>query len=237
MSSVMNRTEMKATNRKKNETELAINGGKPAVDPEKAAALMPMATAWPRVDDADLDAIKRVLTMAPYTFYDEGIRLEEEFAVWTGSRYAVAHTNGTAALHAALFAVGVKPGDEVIVPSYTFLATCTPALACKAIPVFAEIAPDSLNLDPADVERRVTPRTRASIEGPEGEAIRSSQLGRSHGKVWEFSSVMHRSILRSLQSLAIRTTGCGKTRHSCHITTPCEFNTFAIDGEFSAFLA
>ncbi len=69
--------------------------------------------------------------------------------------------SGTAALHSAYFAVGVRPGDEVIVPSYTFYATATPLLQLGALPVFCEIDKATLTADPADVERRITKRTRA----------------------------------------------------------------------------
>jgi len=103
------------------DSKLAINGGTPTVDPDKAATLMPVATDWPRVDDADLDAIRRVLTMPPYTFYDEGIRLEEEFAAWTGSRYAIAHTNGTVWRWSKMWrtrtvrpAAGARPGRSAM---------------------------------------------------------------------------------------------------------------------------
>jgi dTDP-4-amino-4,6-dideoxygalactose transaminase len=69
--------------------------------------------------------------------------------------------NGTATLHSAYFAVGVGPGKEVIVPSYTWHATATPVLQCGATPVFCDIDPRSLNADPDDIERRITERTQA----------------------------------------------------------------------------
>jgi dTDP-4-amino-4,6-dideoxygalactose transaminase len=88
-------------------------------------------------------------------------QLEEEFGRFIGRRYALACCNGTSALHCAYVAAGVGPGTEVIVPAYTWHATVTPVLHCSATPVFAEIEPGTLCLDPADVERRITPRTRA----------------------------------------------------------------------------
>jgi dTDP-4-amino-4,6-dideoxygalactose transaminase len=86
---------------------------------------------------------------------------EQEFRAMTGSTFALAMNSGTAALHSAYFAVGVGPGTEVIVPSYTWHATATPILQCGAVPVFCDIDEDTLTLDPADVERRLTSRTRA----------------------------------------------------------------------------
>lgn len=87
---------------------------------------------------------------------------EEEMAAFTGAKYALATTSGTAALMCCLAALGIGPGDEVIVPGYTFIATISTVILSKAIPVLAEID-ESLTLDPADVERKITPRTKAII--------------------------------------------------------------------------
>jgi len=86
---------------------------------------------------------------------------ERQFAQLTGSQYALAMNSGTAALHSAYFALGVKPGTEVIVPGYTFFATAAPILQCGGRPVFCDVDPETLLADPDDVERRITPRTRA----------------------------------------------------------------------------
>jgi perosamine synthetase len=86
---------------------------------------------------------------------------ERDFAEATESSYALAVTNGTAALHSAYFAVGVGPGTEVIVPAYTWHATATPILQCGAVPVFCDIDSSTLTIDVDDVVRRLTPRTRA----------------------------------------------------------------------------
>ena len=87
--------------------------------------------------------------------------LEQDFRELTGCEHALAVTNGTAALHSAYFALGVGHGTEVIVPSYTWHASATPILLCGAVPVFCEMDPRTLTLDPDDVERRITERTRA----------------------------------------------------------------------------
>jgi dTDP-4-amino-4,6-dideoxygalactose transaminase len=86
---------------------------------------------------------------------------EERFAQMVGTKYALAMNSGTASLHSAYFALGVGPGDEVIVPGYTFFATTTPILQLGGIPVFADVDPSTLTIDPDDVERLITPRTRA----------------------------------------------------------------------------
>jgi perosamine synthetase len=90
-------------------------------------------------------------------------RFERAFARQVGAAEAVAVSSGTAALHAAMFAVGVGPGDEVIVPAMTFAATANCVVYQGAAPVFADVAPDTLLVDPADVARRITPRTRAIV--------------------------------------------------------------------------
>lgn len=88
-------------------------------------------------------------------------KFEDAFKRYVGADHALAMNSGTATLHSAYFAVGVRPGDEVIVPSYTWHATATPVLQCGATPVFCDIDPQTLTADPADIERKITPRTRA----------------------------------------------------------------------------
>jgi dTDP-4-amino-4,6-dideoxygalactose transaminase len=94
---------------------------------------------------------------------DQVAAFESEFATYCGARFGVATSNGTTALHTALAACGVGVGDEVIVPPYTFLSTATSVLMQNAIPVFADVEPETLGLDPAQVEAMVTPRTKALI--------------------------------------------------------------------------
>jgi dTDP-4-amino-4,6-dideoxygalactose transaminase len=86
--------------------------------------------------------------------------LEEKFAALIGAPYALAVSSGTAALHCGLVGLGVGPGDEVILPGYTYISSAAAIIAARAVPVIAEVD-ESLTLDPADVERKVTPRTRA----------------------------------------------------------------------------
>jgi perosamine synthetase len=90
-------------------------------------------------------------------------QFERAFAELTGCRHALAMNSGTAALHSALFAVGAGPGDEVILPSYTWHATASAVLCCGAKPVFCDINPRTLTVDPADVARRITSKTKAII--------------------------------------------------------------------------
>ena len=115
----------------------------------------------------------RLRDVAPLTWYaTRGIntmptgggpvdRFERRFASRTGSRYALLMNSGTATLHSAFFAIGVKPGDEVIVPPYTFFASAAPLLHLGGVPVFCDIDERTLTADPDDVESRITSRTKA----------------------------------------------------------------------------
>lgn len=88
---------------------------------------------------------------------------EEEIAAYIGSRYAVAVSSGTAALHLALLALGIKKDDEVIVPSFSFVATANCILYVGATPVFADIDKKTFNIDPHDIEKKITQKTKAII--------------------------------------------------------------------------
>ncbi len=89
------------------------------------------------------------------------IDFEKRFASYMGAKYALATNNGTSSLDSALFAVGVRPGDEVLVPSLTFWASMVPIIAQHATPVFCDIDRNTHCMDPADIERKITPKTRA----------------------------------------------------------------------------
>jgi perosamine synthetase len=119
--------------------------------------------ASPDVGDDELEAIKAalfsgVLTEGPWT-----AAFEEAIASRHTVSHAVAFSNGTVALAGIYLAMGIGPGDEVIVPSMTFISTATSVLHVGARPVFAEVTDDTFNLDPTDVEARLTPRTRAIV--------------------------------------------------------------------------
>lgn len=88
---------------------------------------------------------------------------EEKFAAYTGAKYAVAVSNCTTALHLSMIVAGIGPGDEVICPSMSYIATANSIKYVGATPVFAEVQPDTYNLDPVDVEKRITKRTKAIL--------------------------------------------------------------------------
>jgi dTDP-4-amino-4,6-dideoxygalactose transaminase len=110
----------------------------------------------------DLSAVEAVLQSKWLSMGEVTGRFEEAFAAYIGVKHAIAVTNATAALHLAYMALGLGPGDEVIVPSLTFVATANAILYTEARPVFAEIqGTHDLNISPEDIVRRITPRTRA----------------------------------------------------------------------------
>ncbi len=140
------------------ENKLAILGGPKSVTVEE-----PEAFSWPRFEEEEFTSVKRVMSMADYSFYEEAYLLEREIKDFLEVDYALAHINGTAAIHSALFALGLGTGDEVIVPSLTYWATVMPVLACNARPVFAESDPSTLNIDPKSIEKLVTSKTKAIV--------------------------------------------------------------------------
>lgn len=115
------------------------------------------------IDEEDIQAVVEVLRSDWLTTGPCIAAFEKAFAKKTGSLDAIAVSSGTAALHAAMFAVGVEPQDEVIVPAITFVASANAAVYQGAIPVFADVDPDTLLLDPADVERKITDRTKVIV--------------------------------------------------------------------------
>ena len=137
---------------------LAIHGGEKTVTQDQREAL-----TWPQFTEEDFTEVKRVMQMPDYSFYEETYKLEEELKDYYGSKYILAHNNGTSAIHSALFGIGVGPGDEVITTSYTYWASAMPVLACNAISVFADINPDTLNIDPKEIEKKISPQTKAII--------------------------------------------------------------------------
>ncbi len=115
------------------------------------------------IDEADIQAVAEVLRSDWLTTGPAVSRFEEAVAAFTGAAHAVAVSSGTAALHAAMFAIGIGPGDEVIVPPMTFAATANAVLYQGGTPVFADVDPATLLLDPAAAEACITPRTKAVV--------------------------------------------------------------------------
>ncbi|WP_193611198.1 DegT/DnrJ/EryC1/StrS family aminotransferase [Nocardioides lijunqiniae] len=121
----------------------------------------PIPAAKPVIDEVDIEAAVRVLRSGMVVQGPEVKAFEEEFAPLAGAQHCVAVNSGTSALHLSLLALGLGPGDEVIVPSFSFAATANAVRLVGAEPVFADIERDSFNVDPAAVEALVGPRTAA----------------------------------------------------------------------------
>jgi perosamine synthetase len=117
--------------------------------------------ARPEVGEAELEGVRKVIESGWLTQGPRVAEFELMVARWCGRDHAVATSSCTTALHLALVAAGVGPGDEVIAPSMSFIATVNSIVHSGATPVFAEVDPVTFNLDLVDVARRVTPRTRA----------------------------------------------------------------------------
>ncbi len=136
--------------------QLAINGGTPV-----RSELLPYGRQW--ISEDDISAVVEVLRSDLLTTGPRVNDFEKALAAYTGAGYAVAVSNGTAALHAAVHSLGVGPGDEIIIPTMTFCATASGVLFEGATPVFADVDPDTLLIDPAAVEELISERTRGVI--------------------------------------------------------------------------
>jgi dTDP-4-amino-4,6-dideoxygalactose transaminase len=134
---------------------LAINGGPKAVTNN--------LSPWPQFNENAIRAVEEVLRSGKVNYWTgpKGMEFEEKFAAWQGSRFAVSVATGTAALHVALTALGIGPGDEVIVPSYTFIASSFSVVQAGAIPRFADVNIDDHCISVSSAEKLVNKRTKA----------------------------------------------------------------------------
>ena len=115
------------------------------------------------IDQDDIQAVVDVLQSDFLTTGPKIAEFEQTVADYVGAKYAVAISNGTSALHAACFAAGIGPGDEVITTPLTFAASANCVLYCGGTPVFADVDPKTYNIDPEDIQRKITDRTKAII--------------------------------------------------------------------------
>jgi dTDP-4-amino-4,6-dideoxygalactose transaminase len=138
-------------------SELALLGG-------KKAKTKPFPV-WPQFDDRERRALNEVLESRVWwrTPGTKTLEFEQEFARFHGARHGIAVTNGTAALEVAMAAMGIGPGDEVILPDFTFVATASAVLFVNALPVLVDVDPETYCIDPKLAEAAITPRTKAII--------------------------------------------------------------------------
>src|SRR5574341_2005255 len=117
---------------------------------------------WPQLRHGQLAALQQVWESGKWGIGSPHIaEFEKRFAEFQQARYALSVCNGTASLMIALKACGVRAGDQVIIPAYTFIATASAVLMVNAVPVFVDIDPETYNLDPAQLEAAITPTTAA----------------------------------------------------------------------------
>ena len=139
-------------------SKLALFGGEKAVK-----TVNEDMTKWPIITQEEEAAVLDVLRNVNMSGTDITQKFEREFADWIGVKYALGFNNGTSSLFAAMYAVGVRKGDEIICPSVTYWASCLQAYALGATVVFADVCKDTLCIDPDDIEAKITPRTKAII--------------------------------------------------------------------------
>lgn len=138
--------------------KLALFGGEKAIKETKDELFH-----WPIVNDEDIAAVVAVLKKGNMSGTDITKKFEAEYAAWNGTEFALGTCNGTAALAASMWACGIGAGDEVICPSLTYWASCAAALTFGATVNFADVDPETLCIDPDDIEHRIGPKTKAVI--------------------------------------------------------------------------
>src|SRR5690606_18149498 len=208
----------------------AIKGGKPIWEKE--------IPPWPQFDLGVLDELKEILETGQVNYWTgpRGMRFEKEFAEWCGTSHAVSTSNGTSALHTALGALNIGPGDEVIVPSYSFIASSFCVLQAGAIPVFADVNRDDHILSPEDVRRKITSRTRAIIVvhlyGIVADMDPLLELARDHGLyVIEDCAQAHGGVYKGKRTGTLGDIGCFSFCQSKHFTTGGEGGMIVTNNE------
>lgn len=170
---------------------LAINGGK------KVFENPPNKPAWPPAYPETGDQLREIYMSGQWSFYGaKEVEFNRAFAEYTGAAGCAMMANGTVTLEVAMQAMGIGPGDEVIVPAHTWLATGEAVVVCGATPVIVDIEPDTLCMDPDRIEEAITPRTKAIIPvhlyGSMADLDRILPIARKHGlKVIEDCAHMH----------------------------------------------
>lgn len=138
---------------------LALRGGEPVLAPGTYKRAV-----WPPVDEETAELVKELYLSGKWSFNSETEqKFEQEFAAYHGAKYGVFMANGTVTLECALLTLGIGPGDEVIVPGLTWLATAMAVIYTGATPVFADVEKETCCLDPESFEKAITPRTKAVI--------------------------------------------------------------------------
>ncbi len=210
-------------------SNLAINGGEKIYNGD-----FPM---WPSFEEATAQKAMEPLRSGKVNYWTGpiGQQFEKEWAKWNGTKAAISVTNGTAALHTALAAMNIGPGDEVICPSYSFIASSFCIMQAGALPVFADVTEDH-TIDPSDIEKRITDRTKAIIVvhlyGIVADMDPIMAIARKHGlKVVEDCAQCFGGLYKGKKAGTIGDAGCFSFCQSKHFTTGGEGGMVVTDDE------
>ena len=211
--------------------QLAIHGGQPTI-PE--GTIKP----WPYITDADRQAVMEVLASDSINEQRkiQSEALSQEWAAYVGRKYCIPTNSGTAALHMCIAALGIEPGDEVIAPAFTFWATAAAVLHHNAIPIFVDIDPKTFCIDPAQIEAKISERTKAviavHIHGMPADMDGVLAVANQHGlKVIEDAAQAHGSRYKGVPCGAIGDVAGFSTQMSKTLTTGSEGGLFVTDDE------
>jgi len=196
---------------------LAINGGEPVV-PAGTIKL------WPWITPQDHEAVTKALDTAVLWGVDSSrvpnvCALEEGWAKYVGTDYCIAANSGTAALHMAVAACGIGPGDEVIVPAFTFTASASCVLHHNGIPIFVDVEPGGCNIDPRKIEEKITDHTRAIVAvdllGLPADMDPINEIARQHNLVViEDTSQAHGAVYKGERVGSLSAIGAGSIQAS-----------------------
>jgi dTDP-4-amino-4,6-dideoxygalactose transaminase len=210
---------------------LAIHGGKPTVP---AGQIKP----WPHITEADRQAVMEVLSGENINEQRriQSEKLSQEWAAYMGRKYCIPTNSGTSALHLCVAALGIEPGDEVIVPAFTFWASAAAVLHHNAIPVFVDIVPMTFCMDPAQIENKLSEKTRAimpvHIHGMPADMDAILEIARRQGlKVIEDVAQAHGSTYKGRLCGAMGDVAGFSTQMSKTLTTGSEGGLFVTDDE------
>lgn len=214
--------------------DLALFGGTPTVPP---GTVKP----WPHITDEDRRAVADVLAgdaLGPQRQL-QSQRLSEEFAEFVGVKHCIPTNSGTAALHMGVAALGIQPGDEVILPAFTFWASAAAILHHNAVPVFVDIVPGTWCIDPAQIEAKVTPRTRAimpvHIHGLSADLAPIRAIAEKHGlAIIEDVAQAHGAEYKGQRCGSFGEVAAFSTQMSKVLTTGSEGGLFVTDDDVLA---
>jgi len=209
--------------------KIALEGG-----PQVWTGNFPM---WPSFEESTIQKAMEPLRSGKVNYWTGpvGQEFEQAWAQWNGSKHAISVTNGTAALHVALASLGIGPGDEVICPSYSFIASSFCAMQAGALPVFADVGTDHL-IDPAEIESKITERTKAilvvHLYGVVADMDPILAIARKYKlKVVEDCAQCFGGIYKGKKAGTIGDAGCFSFCQSKHFTTGGEGGMVVTDDE------